>query len=264
MTEHLCACSRPSPDATLCARCGHLLDAALAEITEYHGLGWDLDIAISKQGCIGEREQARAANLPLPYDERAFLAAAALRTTLFIWVGTVVWETRATLGEPYTITRMATWLRPRAGWLRHHAKGNQALDEIRAAVADARRAVDRPPDRLYAGPCQSCTTDLYARIDAAYVVCPGCDTPWEVSELRSWLLDTAQDVLATATEISRALTRYASPVTPSAIRGYVHRGQLVPHGSRTEGHREVALYRLGDVVDCVTRAAAARSERIGA
>lgn len=271
-----CSCGRPVHDATLCARCGHLLDAALAEITEYHGLGWDLDLALARQvrierppGIVEPDQELRQPGTlrptPSPYDHRASDAAAALRTALFIWVGTVVWETRATgPAQPYTIAGCAAWLRPRAGWLRHHTRGGEALDQIRAVVADARRAIDRPADRLYAGPCQGCGTDLYARLDAAYVVCPGCETPWEVAELRAWLLTTAEDVLATTTELARALTRLAQPVTPSMIRGYVHRGGLAAHGQRMEGPKAVPLYRLGDVLDCVTRAATAKSERIGA
>src|SRR5581483_414493 len=59
MTEHLCACSRPSPDAVLCAHCGHLLRKTLGEVSEYHGLGWDLDLALSRQVRI-ERPTGKA------------------------------------------------------------------------------------------------------------------------------------------------------------------------------------------------------------
>ena len=274
MSEHLCACSRPSPDATLCAHCGHLLRKTLGEVSEYHGLGWDLDLALSRQVRIERptgvadpdpelRQPGTLRPTPSPYDHAASLAARALHNTLATWARVIIDETGAE-SPADSIPVIAGWLRVRSGWLRHHPAGAEALDGIQDAVRAARRAVDRPAERLYAGPCQECGTDLYARIDATFVTCPACEEAWNVGELREWLLDSAQDVLATATEISRALTRYASPVTPSAIRGYVHRGQLVPHGSRAEGHREVALYRLGDVVDCVTRAAAARSERIGA
>jgi len=292
MTEHLCACSRPSPDAELCAHCGHLLRKTLGEISEYHGLGWDLDLALSRQVRIERptgkaepdpelRQPGTLRPTPSPYDHAASVAARALHNTLATWCRFIDEHLTPRPAGPFchrcahgscqlirdrdlpddTITSIARWLIPRAGWLRHHPAGAEALDEIQDAVRAARRAVDRPADRLYAGPCQECGIDLYARVDAAFVTCPACEESWSVGELREWLLDSAQDVLATATEISRALTRYASPVTPSAIRGYVHRGRLVPHGERMEGGRAIPLYRLGDVTAILQQQMTARNEK---
>jgi hypothetical protein len=58
-------------------------------------------------------------------------------------------------------------------------------------------------------------------------------------------------VLATTTEISRALTRYQRPITPSALRGYVARKRLFAKGERVENGKVLALYRLGDVLRIV-------------
>jgi hypothetical protein len=93
-------------------------------------------------------------------------------------------------------------------------------------------------------------------LDAAYVVCRADvheDGPlaWPVEERRRWLMSSAEDVLASTTEISRALTRYAQPVTPSALRGYVARKRLVAKGERPENGRVIPLYRLGDVLEIV-------------
>jgi hypothetical protein len=260
VSDHLCGCGRPVQDATLCATCAHRLDDALAQICEHHGLGWDLDIAITRQAVMSDRNGPRANTTPIPYDDRASVRARELHDTLGSWARLVVEETGA-VPPADTITAIAAWLRPRAGWLRHHPAGGEALDEIRDAVRAARRVVDRPADRLYAGPCQGCGTDLYARVEAVYVTCPNgmCETTYGVDELRVWLLKAVEDILATTAEISRALTSLAVPVTPSAIRGYAHRGQLLRRGVN-EGASP--LYRLGDVMDCVARAAE-RSARIG-
>jgi hypothetical protein len=102
---------------------------------------------------------------------------------------------------------------------------------------------------------------LYARLDAAHVVCRDVAheeaLSWPVGERRAWLLKSAEDVLATTTEISRALTRYQQPVTPSAIRGYVGRKRLGARGSRAVAGRKdpVPLYRLGDVLDILAQQA---------
>jgi hypothetical protein len=263
VTDHPCeVCGRPQgDDATFCAACAHLLDASLADVCAYHGLAYDLDIAITRQARIGSRDGSRPATAPMPYDDRAAKTAEHLRGVLASWALLVIQETRADAPADQTLTGLAAWFRARVGWLRHHVAGAEAHDEITTAVRAARRVCDRPADRLYAGPCD-CGTDLYGRLDASYVVCPGaeCDAVWNVEDRRRWLLHSAEDVLATPLEISRALTRYAQPVTPSAIRGYVHRGQLSARGARTEGHREIPVYRLGDVLDILAR----QAERIGA
>ncbi|MFC6885310.1 MULTISPECIES: hypothetical protein [Actinomadura] len=291
MNEPRCACGQPARDATFCASCAYRLDEAIAQISVHHGLAWDLELATTRQARLGDRGGPRSAQVPLPYDERAGDAATTLHRALARWAAVIARETtgprrpglpgpvcgrrarcahpscrmirasRPPEPPPVTLTGLATWLRPRVGWLRHHAAGQQAYDEILAAVAAARRVVDRPAERLYAGPCDDCGEDLYARPGAAAVPCPGCHAVYEVEARRAWLLRAAEDVLASATDISRAITRLGQPVTPEAIRGYAHRGLLLPRTHRTTGGRTVPLYRLGDVVDVLTRQAARRNTR---
>jgi hypothetical protein len=268
---HDCACSRPIHDtATVCPHCGYLLDAALSEVVAYRGLAYDLDVALSKQARMGSSStaapapaepQAKGAGTlrptPLPYHRGASQAAGELKATLVTWARVIAGDTGALLVDrDDTIGGLGRWLRPRVGWLRYHEAGQEAVDGICDAVAAVRRVVDRPAEMLYAGPCE-CGADLYARLDAEYVICradaheDGPLVVGSVAERRRWLLRSAEDVLATTTEISRALTRYAQPVTPSAIRGYVARKRLFVKGERTENGRAVPLYRLGDVLAIV-------------
>lgn len=271
---HDCACTRPIHDtAVVCPHCGFLLDAALAEITRYRGLAFELDITLSRQAHTAtgnstpkpQEPQAKAPGTlrptPAPSHGGASKAAAELKTALVTWAQVVHSEAGAVLPGDDTIAGVARWLRPHVGWLRYHEAGQEAVDGICDAVAAGWRAVDRPADTLYAGPCD-CGVDLYARLDASYVTCRSEvheDGPlaWPVEERRRWLLKSAEDVLATTSEISRALTRYQQPVTPAAVDGYVRRGRLVRRGERLEpGRRKpVALYRLGDVLDILAKQA---------
>ncbi|TDD88374.1 hypothetical protein [Actinomadura rubrisoli] len=295
MTETLCHCGKPVGDAVLCVPCAMRLDEAVAQISGHHGLGWDLDIAITRQARIDrpigrpdieDRDEVRQwpgtlRPTPVLYDESASKAAADLLAILAAWAGVVAVETGLTTWQPTilgpwcrrcqhpscsigrppvlppaTIAGLAAWLRPRVGWLRHHHDAQRALEEIGDAVRDARRAIDRPAEKLYAGPCDECGEDMYGRVGARIVECPPCELVYEVEARRQWLLRSAEDVLATATEIARAITRLGQPVTPEAIRGLVHRGQLAPHGARTVGKRELPVYRLGDVLDVLAQRAA--------
>lgn len=257
-----CPCGRPIPDtAALCPHCGYLLDASLAELAAFRGLAYELDVALTRQARIGGRDGSRPAETPIAYDERIAKVTKHLRDAMTEWASIIV---RGTGAEPPPpgLAQLAAWLRRHVGWIRYHEDALDAYTDITDGVRDARRAIDRPADKLYAGPCDECGEDLYASLDASYVVChnteghaSGDEWVWEVTERRRWLLDSARDVLASGTEISRALTRYAQPVTPSALRGYVHRGALIARGERIEGGRMVMLYRLGDVLDILARQA---------
>lgn len=254
MTSDCGTCSRPIADgAVICVTCAYQIDDAIQDVAAYRGLAYDLDIAVTRQARIGQRSGGKSTETPLAYDQRASDADDALKKALAKWAHTIAFETGA---EPPTgdLAHIATWLRPRVGWLRHHEQGALAWTEILDAVRDARRVIDRPADKLYAGPCD-CGEDLYARLDAAYVICKSIahedPVAWEVEARRRWLLASAEDVLATTTEISRAMARYATPVTPSAIRGYVARKRLGQRGERVENGKTLALYRLGDVMAIV-------------
>lgn len=270
--SHDCACTRPIHDtATVCPHCAYQLDAALAELTEYRGLAYDLDITLSGQTAITSANSTPQAEEPqakepgtlrpsrLPYHGGASKAAGELKTALVTWARIVHTETGAILPVNDTIAGVARWLRPCVGWLRYHDAGQEAVDGICEAVAAARRVIDRPAERLYAGPCD-CGADLYARLEASYVTCRAEvheDGPlvWPVEERRRWLLTSAEDVLATTTEISRALTRYQQPVTSEMLRGFVFRKRLGARGSRVVAGRKdpVPLYRLGDVLDILAQ-----------
>lgn len=282
MTAHKCACGRPCPDATICPACAYELDAAIADVAGYRGLAYDLDLATARQARIerggisrppeveGRQEPGTLRPTALAYDEHASEAAAELRGVLASWARLITDDTNPrrigpTCGRqcahdsckatrrrefpPDTLAGIATWLRPRVGWLRYHPAGAEAHAGITEAVRTARRAVDRPAERLYAGQCD-CDADLYARPESPYVTCPNeeCRTVWKVEDRRVWLLDSARDVIASATDIARALSRYAVPVTPAKIRGHAFRGRLLPQDYNHRGH---PLYRLGDVLDIV-------------
>ncbi|WP_018658473.1 hypothetical protein [Actinomadura flavalba] len=233
-------------------------------------------------------DQAPLARAPLtlhagrsPGDARASDAAAQLHAVLARWAARVADETgvrshrpthagptchtrygtcrhpscalaRRIPPPPTTLPGLAAWLRPRVGWLRHHADGQTAYDQIVEAVRAARRAVDRPAEQVYAGPCDECDEDMYGRPGALIVECDGCHLVYEIEARRAWLLWSAEDVLATAPEIARAITRLGQPITAATIRGYVHRGRLMPYGQRLQNGRLVPLYRLGAVLDVLT------------
>ncbi|MFF4779423.1 hypothetical protein ACFY05_42070 [Microtetraspora fusca] len=277
-------CGRPVTDnATVCCSCGAELHQELVELVHDDGLADELDAALARQASLGTAG-GRSSETPLPYGEAAAEATSVLRNTLTGWVrildddGRLIGPScppagakneRPACAHPScqliivrafpddTLPAMASWLAARIDAIRHHPAGAEAVDELLAAVRQARQAIDRPADRVYCGPCGAkqddgsrCMIDLYARPDTGVVQCR-CGAVWDVWLRRDWLLAEVEDVLGTATEIARAVTGLGHEVTPERIWQWAHRGRLIVRGAVRRGARELPVYRVGDVLDLV-------------
>jgi hypothetical protein len=258
--------------ARICGACTAELDRELAAVP---GLAEDLDLAITRQtrmggGSVGGHSDER----PLPWHERASEAATVLQVTLLGWARVLNDTVRplqgpvccscqhptclyADLGrEPHhQPARTAAWLRRHTGALIRHPAGPDAVDEILAAARNARWAVDAPPrDLIYAGPCNGCEGDLYARPGASRVACRWCRDEeggrltYEVAARRQWMLDALEDLELTAPAIARALSSLKRPIKPALLHTWVARGRLVPAGADEAGRQ---LFHVRDVLDLV-------------
>jgi hypothetical protein len=248
--------------AFACPSCATRLATRLHEIV---GLPEALADAFARQTRtttdVGVHTQGAAT--PLPWDERASAAARALRAALGTWTR-VVCEERGTEPPADTLPAMAELLAANLEWLRHQPAAGQAVDDLCRAVDDAWHAVDRRPDRLYAGQCwrdtgsgQQCPGELYAALTAATVTCPVCGGQFDVVKRRAWLLEAARDVIANATLVSAALTRLDVPVTADRLWKWNQRGRIFNH-SRPGAQ---PTYRVGDVIDLLDAYAVQQVER---
>jgi hypothetical protein len=257
-----CACGRPVPDQAYA--CPHCADRLATELGEVAGLGDALDDTYSRQGRFSSAigVLAHSPVQPLPWDERASTCARTLRNTLSTWCRVVTGE-RGTDPPADTLAAMAGHLAANLEWLRHHPAAAECVDELCRAVAAARYAVDRPRERLYAGPCWrdvdggECPGELYAVLGAAEVACPVCGWLFEVAERRAWLLEAARDVLATATLVSAALSRLDLAVTPERLWKWRERGRIFNHSAPGDD----PTYRVGDVIDLLDAYAAQQAQR---
>lgn len=195
---------------------------------------------------------------PLPVDLDAAGQILELRRVLLGWADWVAAERG--LARPLdTWKALGSWLADQVEWLRHHPEGPRAADEIGRVVVRVMRFVDRPPSRWYAGPCTTpfldedgllveCDADLYPESGAVQFTCPACRAVHDVEHRREWLLDQAQDRLAHAELIARAVTMLDQRVTSAQVRGWAHRGRLLAKSRDAQGR---PLYRIGDVLELV-------------
>lgn len=251
------------PDRYVCARCTATLRGLL---TDLPGLMADIEDATAKRLRFGGTAVRRqAADHPLPLSLAASDAGWVARQTLLAWTdwitavrGHRVPDTWREVGD-----YLAGWHRGAIDWVSRHPDGPVCVDELTAALRQARAAVDRPAERQYAGPCTAttvdddglaadCTGELYARPGATEVACPECGAVYPLAQRRAWLLEQAEDRLLPAAELARAVDGLGVVVTSSTVRSWVRRGRLVARGRTvTAGGRAAATYRVGDVLDLV-------------
>jgi hypothetical protein len=256
-------------DRCVCPRCATTLRSLLTALPDLFG---ELDIARTRQARIGAGGTSHAAVAPLPFALAPADARWVLADTLLTWVDHVT-EIRGH-GLPTTWAGVGTYLHDAVDWLAAHPSGAQAIDELTAALRNARHAIDAPAARQYAGPCTvalpvvpwargvadvQCGADLYATDGADSVTCRRCRAVYPLDARRSWLLEQADDLLLPWREIARAIDGLGVEVNENTLKSWVRRKQLVAHGRvPTQDGRTAATYRVGDVRALVEAAAARR------
>jgi hypothetical protein len=285
--QTVCQCGKPTRDhAVLCDSCVAKLRRWLRTVPL---LNRQLQLTISRQTASGGRVGSRSATKPLPWNDHASDAYTRLRIVIDTWTRQLNSEIGP--GQPQPIhgydpglgytrpavmpTEMGTqsqWLQARVNHIRLRPYAAGLWQSVKLATSDGWRAVDRPADKIFAGLCGAkvgvgahvednvvmvyldhgkCQAELYAKPGASKVECPRCGHIVSVSERRTQLLAEVQDVLWPTRGIADALAGFLQmTITPSAIRGMAHRGEITQRGTRPDGS---ALYRVGDVLEVLTR-----------
>lgn len=276
------ACTRTMPGHhTVCRACSTEL---LRDLRDVPSLARHLELAATRQtrlpttgGTLQRPDpEERGAEIgltirraPLPWDERARLAEHALQSTLAERVRALQHGvhpypgptcrtcthrscTYLSLGRPpATLAAMAAWLIRHRAQLLGRADTAEAVTELRAAVARVHRLIE-PADQMYAGPCDQCGADLYARPGAPTAACRVCVDDhgrrlrYLVAQRRGWMLAEVEELLLPAPDVARALTSLVRPIAPALLYTWVARRRLTP---RTTDGRGRALFRVGDVLE---------------
>lgn len=272
-----CPCGRPAGSSALCENCSHSLQIALGDISSH----WrDLDTVKGRQTRYGGSGGGRGGEKPLPVDAR-FLGwdadgtrlQEAVKNTIGTW-GRAVMEDRPEITGPThdaclhvscsvlrrshtprdDVPAVCRYLLGHADWIRTQHWAPEILDELVDVAGQLRRMVDRPADRWFAGPCDICKRDLYAKTGAPSVECKECQVTYDVQERRGWLLDQINDQLYTAAELARAVSWLGSePLTPERIRKWAQRKRITAHGTVMVKGREHPTYRVSDAASLLAQ-----------
>ena len=257
-------CSSPcGDDAYLCRVHTESLTAELRDVPDLFA---ELDVTVTRQNrTTAERNGGRSSTRPLPWNEHASEARTELWATLNAWALDV-----AALGEDerdhladvdeHDVGGVARWLVRNISTLRLHPEAGTAHSQIVGAIHRARSVVDRPPDRVFAGPCgatpegqgEPCREDLYGLPGKPHTRCPVCATVHDMAFRREWMLTQIEDVAAHSGELSALLTSQGVPIGSSTIRKWATSANapLKVVSVDTRGRK---YYRIGDVLDLVLK-----------
>jgi hypothetical protein len=212
------------------------------------GALWDeLDTVLTRQARYSDAEGRGGSEKALPFNPTASELGWVLRNTLSTWCRLISEERGKPLpeGENPPPAVVAGWLLHHTTWLRHHRAGHEAVEEITSAVNQIRKAVDRPPERIYAGPCVECGGDMYGKPGAEVVECRPCGIGYEVAGRVAWMKAQVYGRLVTAREGVVLLSRFGLPVVQKTIDKWFERKRLAEHGHDPAGKR---LYLFDDLV----------------
>jgi hypothetical protein len=255
-------CDAPQVHGLTCHACTTRLEQ---EIGDVPAIVNELDVTLSRQARIGAGGKAGSpAHERWAYSPGASAALDDLTNTLTTWARDLD-PTADGKGHPASVA--ARVLLSRINDVRAHDAAAELDDEIREAIRQARRAVDRPADRQFVGPCLHdeagvvCEQDLYAQPGAEFVRCKVCGTDHDVADRRVWLLGQAGDMLFTVREAAQMVGSFGGRnVAESTIRGYVSKGLLGYHG-KLRGSSAIKLAELLTVI--VSEAAKPKGRRSG-
>lgn len=243
------ACDQPSHGGFICSLCIGTLRQDLSQVSD---LLIDLSVTISRQDRLSDPQPRAESERPLPLRLGPLEARRDLETTLWVWAK----HTAERAGIPSPASDPAGFLLSYLPSIQSDQTAGQLADEVGYSVIIGRRAVDKPLQLVFVGPCDLCGCDLFSHPRSLTVACRqiDCDAEYKIDERRAWLLDKARDQLLSAAEIGRALPGLLpreKKLTSAMIRGWAFHGRLSqrpPHPSRP---RE-PLYKLGEVIDILT------------
>lgn len=290
MTTYPCptpSCGRARPgDRSVCGACTTDLRRAIRDLPWLYE---QLIITMSRQDRLGAgRGRGKQDERPLPYDERAS------RTSQRLMIVVDRWFMRIAKTGPQTIPpitaaplcpkcshescrtlRIATTWQPPAhgtipdlaewlgrhvdGYLRHHPDAPQAVADIIRVKDDALAAINRPPERLYAGRCatEECDGELYALPGGSRISCNRCEATHDIAVRQAIMRRHAEDALATASQAAWTVTSLGHRISPGRIRTWASRRRLLSHG-QLNGH---AVYRIAEILTLIEEDAARANDR---
>lgn len=252
MTDCVTCAAPARTGVQFCRGCEAKLTAYLADIPD---LLEQLLVTVCRQDKfqVG-REGGPGPEKPMPFNEKASLMLSELERLVIRWARAFGMTGRA-CGFDGSGTA-AGYLTDHIPYIVTNITALELYREIESAVSKSRRMIDRPADRIFAGPCNTevtffggiayCRNDLYANPGASKVVCGECHTQHDVQERREWMLSEISERYVDAGLAASLLTQLGIQISSATVRRYGREGLLTVV---LQGAKQTATYQLGQVIE---------------
>ncbi|MDG3012396.1 hypothetical protein G4X40_19840 [Rhodococcus sp. D2-41] len=259
-------CSIVALDAFLCTNCTAVLRA---DLTSAEWLANELDVTLTRQSRTAAPNvgyvHTGSDETPLPFDERASIAAALLRNTLSTWARDAT-ESRGLVYDGDTTTAgIARWLRGNVDSLRQSATVGELMDGVASVVRDSVRAIDARAMKIFQGPCHAptafgkCQAELWSHRSEPIILCVECGASHTWTGRQQWLDAIIENRLLTAAELIDAIyLRRGIMLQEKRIHEWAYRNRLRVRG-KTFDRRP--LYRAGDAFKLIRKQERASGRR---
>ena len=292
--SHECICGRPLAGDAICGGCSRSLQIALGNISSYWRDLDTVRARQTRYGDAGGRRGEAPLTMDARFAGAQWVEANnrltgirelqlhipngtalmdAVKNTIAAWTRIVMDDKPVIHGPTHpaclhitcsqarrshlpadTIPSCCLYLLGHADWIRTQHWAPEILDELQHIEGKLRSIVDRPAGKWFAGPCDTCERDLYARVGAASVDCVDCDLVYDVGARREWLLEQAQDRLLTASELSRAVSWLGTePLTAARVWKWAERKRIVARGTAIHRGNEIPTYLVSDAIDLMAQ-----------
>lgn len=223
--------------------------------------GWvsdELDTTISRTVAFSDGSDIphRSDDRVLVFNAEASDTASEVLGTLRIWTEHICTARQREWPGNGRIALYAKWIDRHLIDLALTDQAMQAMDEITDAWKRAKRAIDRPADKEFAGLCQSDVEGLtcdgvYVKPKADTFKCRTCDVVCDVAKMQEQMTEEIKGRQYLGTELGTALTLLTGDtVAYSRIRNWINRKKLTPSSVDRYGRK---LYRLNEALDVLEK-----------
>jgi hypothetical protein len=228
-------------DEHLCRRCVVKAERAVADLP---ALAAELERAIARQGSAptgGHGSSKPGGKIPLNLNALEKRNHEQLVTVAACELGYRPNPTNL-VGTVYAILADVSLIQ-------YRTDGPELARMIHRAVADWRAAIDHHEDRVFAGRCNECGQQMFARPNSKTFGCPtrGCEASYDTGDQLRYVLDQIRETLWPIDMIRQfAKNQLGVQVNTATVRSWRNRGQLVAHGLDHDGRE---TFRVGDYLD---------------
>jgi ribosomal protein L37AE/L43A len=248
-----CKCGAETSDGIfICHACCARLEQLLCELDS---IVQDLVSAIpraSLTASYGERVSSSGSlHAPLPVNEVALDAHIALDRYLMRTCLELTKVTGTHLSRRDS-TGLASYLLANMRKLRAQDWAGTVEGELSKLLRECEDVTRVHEQQVFAGTCQECETDLYARKGEDMARCRTCGLSYEVARWTAYAQTAKDYYIGTAADLSRKLSapQYGYLITADQIRKWATRGKLdrANPDADEDGKPIPPAYRLGDVL----------------